>query len=380
MSATHEASGAGESTRTIQRRSFLRSGGWIVVVALVVTTIAFAFYVVGLLRHRPPRAPGDGRHVESYRFALTPCLVRRDLIVAAGMPKDGLQALVDPPAWTTAEADVATTSRSRFLVPGDRVIGVRLQGAARAYPLRLLVWHEVVNDRLGGEPIVVTYNPLCDSAAVLRREIVGAILEFGVSGLLFNSNLLLYDRRPHGDGESLWSQLEMRAVAGPAAAVTRTLEPLPISVESWGDWRATNPDTTVLAPDPRLAERYASDPYTSYFGSDELRFPVAPLPPPPRYPLKTPVVAVGRPGRWVAFPFPVVGEFTQTARTPGGPASGPWAALSYRPNPPTVAVNVRRLPPGVSVAYALSFAWYATHRDDTVWVRGDGSLAAPPSR
>jgi len=380
MSASIEAGLHRPRARPGKGRSFLRSGGWIVVVAVGIATVAFSFYVAGLLRNRPPRAPGDGRHVESYGFALTPCLVRRDLLVAAGMPRDGLAALTDPPASSPAHADAATTPRSKFLVPGDRVVGVRLGGEARCYPLRLLVWHEVVNDTLGGERIAVTYNPLTDSAVAFRSGWRGQRLAFGVSGLLYQSNLVMYDRRAGGAGESLWSQLEMRAIAGPAAAAARTLEPLPISVESWGEWRRDNPDTTVLAPDPRLTDQYASDPYTSYFGSDELRFPVAPLPPSPRAPLKTPVVAVGAPGRWVAFPFPTVAALLAAGKTPAGAAREAWAALSYRSMPPTVAVDARRLTPGVAVVYAANFAWFATHDRDTLWVRGDGSVTtlAPP--
>src|SRR5208337_3669609 len=133
MSRAREADRSRGRAAPAERATFPGSGGWTVVAALAVATVAFSFYTAGLLRHRVSRAPGDGRHVESYAFALTPCLVRRDLIVAAGMPKDGLAALVDPPAWSDAQADAATTSRSKFLVGGDRVIGVQLKGAARAY-------------------------------------------------------------------------------------------------------------------------------------------------------------------------------------------------------------------------------------------------------
>ncbi|HUK12917.1 MAG TPA: DUF3179 domain-containing (seleno)protein, partial [Thermoanaerobaculaceae bacterium] len=142
----------------------LGGAGWLIGVALALVTVAFGLHVASLLSHRGSRAIGDGRHVESYGFSLAGLDVDRRLLVASGMPRDGLPALTDPPAWTTAQADAATTRESKFLVPGDRVIGIRLGGQARAYPLRLLVWHEVVNDTLGGVPVAVTYNPLCDSA------------------------------------------------------------------------------------------------------------------------------------------------------------------------------------------------------------------------
>jgi hypothetical protein len=347
------------------RPGFLRSGGWIVIAALVVTTFAFAYYAATLIRGRVARAVGDGRNVESYGFSLEPCLVPRDRVVASGMPRDGLAALVDPAVWSVAQADAASATRAKFLVPGDRVIGVRLGGEARAFPLRLLVWHEVVNDTLAGVPIAVTYNPLCDSAVAFRRTLGARALVFGVSGLLYESNLLMYDRQPESGRPSLWSQLLCKAVAGPAAAAGAALEVLPINMQRWADWRRDNPDTTVLAPDPRLSEKYSSDPYTSYFGSDALRFPVQPLPSPARYPLKTPLVALGGPQGWTAFPFPVLAA--AQAEPAGAPLAGLGGALSYRPEGGTVAVALDRLPPNTAVVYASYFAWYATHLADTVW-------------
>jgi Protein of unknown function (DUF3179) len=341
---------------------FLRRGGWVVIAVLAAATVAFALYAARAVRHRA-RPVGDGHRIGSYGFTLAPCLVPRDLLAASGLPKDGLAALEEPPEWPAARADEARIGYGKFLVPGDRVIGVRLGGETRAYPLRVLVWHGVANDTLGGVPIAVTYDPLCDAAVAFRRDLGGERLRFGVSGLLFDSNLLLYDRRTSPEHESLWSQLLARAVTGPAAAAGAVLQVLPISVETWAAWLHEHPDTTVPAPDPAMAAKYASDPFTTYFGSDELRFPVRPLPAPPAYPLKTPVVAIGGPRGWTAFPFP--------ALAPGGvpAAAGPLAAsLAYRPHGPTVAVNTGALPPGAGVVYASYFAWFATHRDDTVWV------------
>ena len=349
------------------RTGFLRSGGWVVVASVAVTGLAFAYYAAQLVRNRGSHAVGDGRNVDSYGFSLTPCLVPRDLLVASGMPKDGLPALVSPAVWTPAEADAATTKRSKFLVLGDRVIGVRVGGQTRAYPLRLLVWHEVVNDTIAGVPILVTYNPLCDSVVVFRRTVGGRVLTFAVSGLLYDSNLLMYDRQQQRESESVWSQLLFKAVAGPSAAAGADLEVLPLSVETWGEWRRNNPATTVLAPDPRLASQYPRDPYTSYFGSDELRFPVRPLPSPVTYPLKTPVVALGGPSGWTAFPVPALTSSTASPEPFQGPVARLAGALEYRQRDHTVAVATDRLPSGVGVVYASYFAWYATHSADTLW-------------
>jgi len=345
---------------------FLRSGGWWVIAAVALSGVAFAYYALQIVTSQRSRAIGDGHDVTSYRFALEPCLVPRDLLVASGMVKDGLPALVDPTAWTLAQAEAASAARSKFLVPADRVIGVVAGGEARAYPLRLLVWHEVANDTLGGVPIAVTYSALCDSAVVFRRSTGSRTPTFGVSGLLYDSDLVIYDRQPGGAGESLWSQLLFKAIAGPAAASAATLEVLPMSVEAWGDWRREHPETTILALDPRMAQQYSRDPYASYFGSERLHFPVRPLPSPALFPLKTPVVALGGPAGWTAFPFKALAN--------GGPASALKgsartlaAALTYRPGVPTVAVDPVKLPAGTGVVYASYFAWYATHHADTTW-------------
>ena len=107
--------------------------------------------------------------------------------------------------------------RGKFLVPRDDVIGVVVNGQARAYPVRFMIWHEIVNDTLGGVPIAVTYNFLTDSVAVFERTIGDEVHTFGESGLVYRSNLVLYDRRPGQRGESLWSQMGERAIAGPAS-------------------------------------------------------------------------------------------------------------------------------------------------------------------
>ncbi len=369
-------------------REFLASGGWLLAVAGALVLAVLVVQLRPILREHG-HAVGDGRHVASYGFTLVPSLVPVDRIVASGMPKDGLPALTGPRSLTLAAADAADRSRSaRFLVPDDPVAGVALGTESRAYPLRLLVWHEVVNDTLAGEPIVVTYNPLCGGVAVFRRRVEGKTLEFGVSGLLFNSNLLMYDRCTDRRRESLWSQLLMRAVSGPAAAAGTRLEPLPFDVVAWRSWRDEHTATTVLAPDPRLTDEYRRDPYANYFGSDELRFPVEPLPPDRGLARKTPVVVALADGRPVAFPFPVVAARAAASESLDCVVGGMPLLLRYRDDPPSVTVRTvaAGAPP---VVYAFRFAWYAMHPGDTLWVDRDadwpegqavGPALTPPGR
>ena len=274
----------------------LRDAGWVLVLAAVVTCAVAIRLVFMVVDSDIVPAIGDGKDVATYGFDLSSCLIPRDEMVAAGMPKDGLRAWTDPPFISADEADDLTRKhRGKFLVSGDRVIGVALNGEAKAYPLRILNWHEIVNDHVGGRPVAVTYHPLCDSVAVFDRNVGGETLEFGVSGLLYNSNLLMYDRREGGEGESLWSQLQFRAVCGPAARHDTALDLIPAVLTTWQGWRETHPDTVVLAPGKNEKKRYKRDPYVSYFATDSVRFPVNPMPPDDRTPLKAlPLFLVGQ--------------------------------------------------------------------------------------
>ena len=147
---------------------------------------------------------------------------------------DCIPSIDGPEFESPAEAD-------RWLRPDDLVLGLALEGVTKAYPLKILNWHEIVNDVFGKTPVVVTYCPLCNSGVAFRREVDGKTLEFGVSGRLYKSDLVMYDRATG----TFWSQLEGRAIVGPLAG--RTLERLPLDVLPWRAWRELHPDTLVLA-------------------------------------------------------------------------------------------------------------------------------------
>jgi len=345
--------------------SLVRSGWW---VAVAGGAVAVALLMLALRAPAPEHANalGDGRAVASYGFDLTTSLVPRDRIAAAGMPRDGLLALDEPATLTVDEVEARNhEGRGKFLLPHDRVLGVEVAGEARAYPLRLLRWHEVVNDRIGGRAILVSYNPLCDSAVVSGRSVGGETLAFGVSGLVANSNMLLYDRRPKPQSCSLWSQLEARAVAGPAASDGARLEVLPAAIATWEQWLERHPQTLVLAPVNRMRTLYKRDPYHSYFGSDLLHFPVEPLPPAGELALKDRVLIVTAHGADTVFALRrIAGAVGADRGTWETTAAGIPLRIHFDLDAGAALVEPAADPgPGFATRQCFWFAWYAWHPD-----------------
>jgi hypothetical protein len=215
-----------------------------------------------------------------------------------GALRDAIPA-VTAPAFASDWSGVTLTARtpdfgvrevSPRLAPSDRVVGVvrEVDGVerARAYPLRVLVWHEAVNDVFEprskarrtesdggvGGPLLVTYCPLCGSAVVAERTVDGDVLRFGVSGLLWRDNLVLYD-----DEGSLWSQVAATAIRGPRTGTELAL--VPASLSRWDAWREEYPDTEVLLPPPfsgtvrgseTVGRDYTYDPYAAYADNDRV--------------------------------------------------------------------------------------------------------------
>lgn len=191
------------------------------------------------------------RDLQPYNgFDVSAARIDAQRIDAGGPGRDGIPALTDPPVLAAGEAG--------FLRDEDVVIGLVQGGQARAYPIKILNWHEVVNDRLGGQAVAVTYCPLCGTGVAFAALLGGERLDFGVSGLLYQDNLLLYDRAT----KSLWSQFMGQAVSGPRSGTT--LAVLPVEHLPWPAWRARHPGTTVLALPRGVRRDYDVDPYREY--------------------------------------------------------------------------------------------------------------------
>jgi hypothetical protein len=184
-----------------------------------------------------------------------------DEIKDGGPPPDGIPS-IDNPKFVRA-------SQAQFVNDDDLVIGLRLNGQTKAYPLFILVWHEIVNDKLGDTPVAITYCPLCFTTQVFERALNGTEVQFGTSGKLYNSNLVMYDRLTG----SYWSQALGQSIKGSLAG--SELKKIPFDLARWSDWKSLYPDTLVLTTDTGFQRAYGSDPYGSYYTSEDIFFPVA---------------------------------------------------------------------------------------------------------
>ncbi len=221
-------------------------------------------------------------------FDLSNSSLPTEQILRGGPPRDGIPALSDPKLIAAGEAD--------YLKPMSRIVGITLKGQSRAYPIAILNWHEIVNDNIDGQQFAITYCPLCGTAVAFDATIDGSPTEFGVSGLLYNSDVLLYDR----DTESLWSQILSVAISGERVGKKLTL--LPISHTTWRDWRERHPDTLVLSDDTGHYRDYQRDPYAGYEESRYTYFAVNNEAPDYYHP-KEIVVGLGIDGVYKAYPF-----------------------------------------------------------------------------
>jgi len=171
-------------------------------------------------------------------------------ILSGGPPPDGIPPVDDPQFVSVAEAD-------EWLNDPEPILVVDIDGDVRGYPLQILIWHEIVNDTVGGVPLAVTYCPLCNSAITFERTVRGVETSFGTSGSLYFANLVMYDRAT----ESLWNQLDGRAVVG--LLTGEILNQVPSSTVSWQVFKETRPDGKVLDRDRTGARRpYGTNPYT----------------------------------------------------------------------------------------------------------------------
>ena len=254
-----------------------------------------------------PDEPPPARAESEFQTDFSKHSVPYSEILSGGPPKDGIPALNAPRFVSVSEAEA-------WLEPVEPVILVQLGDEAKAYPIQILMWHEIANDTVGDEPLVVTFCPLCNTAIAFKRTVNEEILDFGTTGRLRYSNLIMYDRQT----ETWWQQASGEAIAGELTGMQ--LEFYPATIVSWDSFKATYPEGKVLSRDTGHLRNYGSNPYVGYDNVNNPPFlyqgPVTPdqLPPVAR------VLTIDLNGEAVAYPYETLEEVGVVNDKVGGEA------------------------------------------------------------
>jgi hypothetical protein len=279
-------------------------------------------------------------------------------IMSGGPPKDGIPALSDP--------ELIPVSSETAIGAREPVITVELDGhTPRAYPIRYLTWHEIVNDKIGDTPIAVTFCPLCNSGITFDRRIPQGTLTFGVSGKLRNSDMVMYDR----ETESWWQQAIGMGIVGDLTGVKLTT--LPTWMESWAEFTARNPEGLVMQ-EPSYNRSYGQNPYRNYDSSRKPFLYSGEMPPHGIQPLER-VVRVGD-RAWPLTRFqdqPVISEAGVEISWVEGQASA-LDSSSIAAGKDVGSIRVRDAS-GADLPHDILFAFaYHAFWPDGEWMLGDG--------
>jgi len=242
----------------------------------------------------PEEAPPRGAEAQ-FRTDFSRHSVPYSEILSGGPPKDGIPAIDHPRFVGVEEADA-------WLQPQESVILVPVGDDARAYPIQIFMWHEIVNDIIGDVPVTVTYCPLCNTGVAFERTFDGRVLDFGTTGRLRFSNLIMYDRQT----ETWWQQATGEAIAGEHTG--RKLTFVPASLISWADFRAAHPEGQVLSRETGFRRDYGRNPYTSYDDLNRSPFLYDGPATPDDLPRMARVVTVDLEEEAVAYPYDVLRE------------------------------------------------------------------------
>ena len=245
-------------------------------------------------------AESDRWKVEWPRTNFTKHSVPLAELKSGGPAKDGIPP-IDVPQFTSLSQE-RSSSWLRQLDEREPVISLSIAGDHRAYPLRVLIWHEIVNDTVGGQYVLVTYCPLCNSALVFQRSIDGEILDFGTTGKLRYSDLVMYDRKT----ESWWQQFTGEAIVGDMTG--RTLKLIPSRLESLGNFKKRFPAGAVLTPIDVKARRYGENPYFEYDAVNRIPFLYEGTWPDNVNPMERVVAVETSPGKYEAWLLSVIRE------------------------------------------------------------------------
>ena len=286
-------------------------------------------------------------------FDLADALVPIDEILWGGVQRDGIPSINQPKFVSASDA--------KFLGKKDRVLGVYRNGIAKAYPIRILDRHEVVNDSFADERVVVTYCPLCFSGMAFSISTNSVAQTFGVSGLLFNSDVLLYD---HQTG-SLWSQIRSQAISGRLKGTE--IQPVVAAHTTWRDWLSRHPDTRVLSTDTGFGHSYRRSPYLEYQRSPQLMFPVNNRS--NKYSKKELVLGVTIGDRFKAYPFKELRKHDRQSFDDS--VDGTRLTIEWREKEKfarAISSDGEEIP----TVIVYWFAWYAFHPTTAIFQAGSG--------
>ncbi len=264
-------------------------------VLTVLLLIGFALVPFGHAVQAQQSVPEDGpKALDQFNTDLSNTTIDLSTIRSGGPPKDGIPSIDNPSFVFIDEAD-------DWIDPKEPVIVMTHNGAAKAYPLQILTHHEIVNDEIGGMPVAVTFCPLCYSSIAFHRVLDGDPVEFGVSGLLRHSDLVMYDRKT----ETLWQQLTGKGIVGDRAG--EELEVIPSQLVSFKQFKENHPDGTVLSRNTGYRRPYGQNPYAGYDDVNQSPF-MYDGPTDDRLPPKEKVVAVKMDDAHKAYPHSVTKE------------------------------------------------------------------------
>jgi hypothetical protein len=251
-----------------------------------------------------PEEPPPARAQSEFTTDFSKHSVPYSEILSGGPPKDGIPAIDQPRFVPVSEAN-------EWLKDRESVVFVQVGDDARAYPIQILMWHEIVNDTVGGEPLIVSFCPLCNTAIAFKRTFNDQIFDFGTTGRLRFSNLIMYDRQT----ETWWQQATGDAIAGEHTGAQ--LEFYPASMISWADFKELHPDGRVLSRDTGHPRNYGRNPYYGYDDIDQTPF-LFRGDTPDQLPPMARVLTVDLNGEAVAYPYDVLSELNVINDAVGG--------------------------------------------------------------
>lgn len=281
----------------------------------------------------------DAFSSEFNNFKIDKPLIPVHEIHHGGPPRDGIPA-IDEPKFISAD-------EARYMADTDRVLGLIINRQAKAYPVKILNWHEIVNDK----EAVISYCPLCGTGMAFKSS----GMDFGVSGLLYNSDMLLYDRQT----ESLWSQIMTQAINGPLKG--KKLEMLVVDHTSWQNWKEQHPDTRVLSNKTRYSRDYSKSPYGNYESSEQLYFPVNQRS--KQFHPKEKVIGIELNGKYKAYAFSELDQSASPIIT--DIFSGLSVEIQFNSQHRSGTVKIAGKSSAVITAYW--FAWYAFHPETEIY-------------